>query len=129
MLTSPDNIWSPDTGTEFKPTIDLAAMAGSMQLAIDGFRADLSVALSNIPNRGVFSNSTSRSGTATVTHSLGSVPSQFFAFDLNTGAIPARRKIVGVTASTTQIQFAVYDPDTGGLLASNPVSFFWMAFR
>lgn len=34
MLTSPDEIWTPDFSTEFKPTIDLAAMADSIQAAI-----------------------------------------------------------------------------------------------
>lgn len=35
--TSPDNIWSPDSGDDFKPTIDLPAMADSIQ---DAFLAN-----------------------------------------------------------------------------------------
>lgn len=38
MLTSPDNIWTPDTGTEFKPTIDLATMADSIQATLTELR-------------------------------------------------------------------------------------------
>lgn len=34
MLTSPDNLWSPDTGTEFKPVIDTGAMQDSVQAAL-----------------------------------------------------------------------------------------------
>lgn len=34
MLTSPDNLWSPGTGTEFKPAIDLGAMQQSVQDAM-----------------------------------------------------------------------------------------------
>lgn len=41
-LTSPDNIFSPDAGEEYALTTDLAAMADSVQVALDGIHADIS---------------------------------------------------------------------------------------
>lgn len=35
MLTPIHNLWSPDTGTEFKPTIDTAAMQDSVEAALE----------------------------------------------------------------------------------------------
>lgn len=36
--TSPDNIWSPDAGDDYALTVDLAAMADTVQDAISGIR-------------------------------------------------------------------------------------------
>lgn len=37
-VTSPDNIWSPDAGDDYALTVDLAAMADTVQDAIDSVR-------------------------------------------------------------------------------------------
>jgi hypothetical protein len=39
MLTSPDNLWSPDEGTEYKPAIDQGASMQSVQDALSSLRA------------------------------------------------------------------------------------------
>lgn len=39
--TSPDNIWSPDSGDDYALTVDLAAMADTVQDAITDVRSDI----------------------------------------------------------------------------------------
>jgi hypothetical protein len=75
---------------------------------------------------GVFSGSTSSTGTATVSHGLPSTPVIVLATDKNEGAVPGTRKIVFNASSTTQIQFVVFNG--GSPLAENPVVFSWLAY-
>ncbi|MFF2631952.1 hypothetical protein ACFVR6_03625 [Microbacterium sp. NPDC058021] len=80
------------------------------------------------PVRGRYEGPTSASGTVTVDHGLGVVPTFVSAQDTNSYAIPGQRKISFVVANETQIQFLVFNTTTGGALANNPIIFYWIAY-
>lgn len=80
-------------------------------------------------NFGYFSGSSNGSGLITVSHGLPSTPVVAFADDDYSTTDPTfpLRKVKRVTSSSTQIQFVLIG-STGSPLASNPVSFSWVAF-
>ena len=73
------------------------------------------------------SASTNAQGEHTFAHGLGATPAFVIITGGVAGAIPDRRTYAVVSANATTCTIRVYRQDTGGVFASNPISFYFMA--
>lgn len=71
--------------------------------------------------------STNASGDVVITHGLGATPAVVMITGAGGGAIPERRTYAVIAITATTFTVRVYRQDTGAVLASNPVQFYWLA--
>lgn len=112
--TSPDNIWTPDSGDDYALTVDLAATADTVQDALTSLRDTVQAALDAMPFVQSGSISFSGDGTKTIVTSITfpepfASPPDVIVGDENTSSRIFVSKAASITTAGAAVRITASD--------------------